>query len=133
MVTGLLHSHSGLGYIVAILSTVSVLVAVAGNVSSSAALRGAGKGLRTAEVSLIGLTAIAGLALWGAMGFPMALWPAHVGLLGIVVSSVILARVSKPGLVALSSGDESGAKRWLAGEALNWFVVMGTLAAMHSN
>lgn len=133
MVTGLLHSHSGLGYVIALLCTVSLAVAVAGNLSDSAALRGAGKGLRTAEVALIGLTGIAGIALWAVMGFPMALWPAHVGLVAIVLSSVVLARVSKPGLVALSEGKPEGARRWLAGEAINWVIVMGTLAAMLSN
>lgn len=135
MVTGLIHGHSGLAYLLVLSSTVSVLLALVN------AATGPKPGLvkvgtvlgRRVEPALMGFIAILGLVTWGVLGMPLATPYLWAGVAALVVQGALVGMLTKPALVALAAGDASAKGRWVMAAVANAVVIYGIFGLMQAN
>lgn len=111
---GLIHSHSGLAWLLLLSSSLSLLIAVA-----NAAL-GSRPGLvrvgvvlgRRVEPALMGVIALLGLGAWFMAGLPASTPYLWAGVAAVVAQGALVGMGTKPVLVALTAGDASVRWRW---------------------
>lgn len=132
MYTGFVHSHSSLAYLLALASTLSLLLAVINMVTGpkDGALKVAWI-LRIVETAVIGLVGVFGIGMW-VMMWPIGLPVAWVGLAIVVLSSMVLARGVKPALKAVRAGETGKSGAWLGAALVQWCLVMAGIGAMQA-
>ncbi|MCA9567206.1 MAG: hypothetical protein KC656_05165 [Myxococcales bacterium] len=135
MVTGLIHGHRGLAYLLVLSSTVSVVLALVN------ALQGSKPGLvkagtvlgRRVEPALMGIVALIGGGAWVAAGFPLATPYLWAGVLALVLQGALVGMLTKPALVRLADGDAEARWRWVAAAVANVVIVYGIFGVMQAN
>lgn len=134
MLIGLRHGHMGLGYLLVLSSSISVLLALA-----NAAL-GTKPGLvkvgtilgRRVEPGLMGINSLLGIVVWVLMGIPLtAIYP-WLGVGALIVQGALVGMLTKPALVSLAAGDDSARFKWVLAAVLNAVVIIGIFGAMQA-
>lgn len=134
MVTGLIHGHSGLAYLLVLSCSVSLLMAFANALTGGQpALVKAGTILgRRVEPALMGIIGLIGVGAWIAVGLPLTTPYLWAGVLAVVVQGMLLGMVTKPALVKLAAGETDAAWRWVAGAVANAVVIYGIFGVMQA-
>lgn len=108
MITGLIHAHRGLGYLILLSTSISVLVALAGALigPSPRLVKLAGVLARGVELPVGGLLFLLGLGLWIGR-WPVSIGYGWIGVVAVALQGVLVARAIKPNLAALARGEGS--------------------------
>lgn len=134
MLTGLIHGHSGLAYLLVLASGVSLCASVAN------AVLGPTPGLlkvgtivgRRVEPALMGTVGLLGLAAWFASGLPLATPYLWLGVAAFVLHGVVTGVGVKRALLAMQAGDASVRWRWPAAALANALIVLAAFGAMQA-
>ncbi|MBW2253113.1 MAG: hypothetical protein JRI25_00785 [Deltaproteobacteria bacterium] len=133
MYTGMLHAHQALAYLLMLSTTLSVAVAVAYALYPQASLLRIGGILaRGVETSAAGLIGVIGVAMWVAIGLPLATWWMWAGLAAVVGSGVLIARFIKPSLAGLREGDRTRRWWWVGFALFHWLWISAIFGIMQS-
>lgn len=133
MLTGLRHAHMGLGYLLVLSCSISLLLALANAASVKPALVRVGTVLgRRVEPALMGINALLGIAMWVMLGLPIGTLYLWVGVAALVVQGMVVGMATKPALVALADGDEGARFKWVVAAVVNAVIIIGTFGAMQA-
>ncbi len=125
MVTGLVHGHQGLAYLVLLSSGISLVLAIVN------AATGPKPGLirlgtllgRRVEPALMGIIALLGLAAGYALGLPLHAPILWIGIVMVVLQGAVVGMLTKPALTQLAAGDASAKQRWVGAALANALIV----------
>lgn len=131
MYTGLLHSHSGLAYLLVLASLTTLAIALlTATTGPKPALMRVARALHGVSAGLMGVTAIVGIGLWAKGGWPITAWFAWVGVVALFLQGGLLARGIKPASTIAGTGGP--ARPWVLLEIAHVVLVLGTFGAMHA-
>jgi hypothetical protein len=132
VLTGLIHGHSGLAYLLVLSASAHFCVAAANAVlGSRPGLVRVGVVLgRRVEPALMGVIGLLGLGAWAMSGLPITLPYLWAGVLAVVAQGALVGMGTKPALVALAAGDSSASWRWTAVATANLLLIVGIFGAM---
>jgi hypothetical protein len=132
MVTGLIHGHSGLAYLVMATANLSLLFALVYTARPSGGLLKAATVVsRRIEPALMGVVGLLGIGAWVAAGFPVTTWYLWIGVVVWIGHGVWAGKANKPTLVALSEG-RSPQLHWVVVALVNAVLVNGVFGLMQS-
>lgn len=132
MITGLRHTHMGLGYLLVLSSSISLLLALANvGLGNHPTVVKIGTVLgRRVEPALMGIIALIGLGMWGLLRLPITTVYLWLGVVALFVQGGVTGAVTKPALIALAAGDDSAKFKWVVAAVINAFVIIGIFGAM---
>lgn len=134
MVIGLRHGHMGLGYLLVLSASISVLLALANAaLGNKPGLVRAGAVLgRRVEPGLMGVNSLLGIVVWVLMGIPLTTLYPWLGVAALVVQGMLVGMLTKPALVTLAAGDDSARFKWVLAAVLNAALIIGIFGAMQA-
>ena len=133
MLVGMLHTHTGLAYLILLSTTISLLLAViTGATGPRPGLLKVGRVLaRAVEPALSGLTGVFGIVLWVLYGFGLAHWVMWAGVVAVLLSPIFSRRAIRPTLERLSAGEAVG-WRWAGLAFLHWLWFVAIFGIMEA-
>ena len=133
MLTGLIHGHSGLAYLLAMSTLLSfVWAALTAATGPKPGLLRVAKIQRILEVALMGLIGLVGVTMWIAVAYPITTWWLWAGLAVVITQGALVARGIKPAMMRAAEGDASAARTWAMLSMAHLALVLGAIAIMHA-
>ena len=132
MLTGMIHSHSGLGYLLLLVAGIAVALAGAGVATGAkpGLVRAGAVVSRRVIPALMGINGLIGLGLWWVEGWGLATWRTWVGFFALAANGMLAGKGHKPTFLALTEGQPV-ASRWLMLTVIDLVIIVGTFGAMH--